>query len=86
MDSVRCYHLCVRADEAGLLCAGRGRPHTVHRLSGGQTQGLAAAEGSGGQAPFSGSAAVVWDAECTALVVVQSTSCRGQHISRKQEH
>lgn len=86
MDSVHCYHLCVRADEAGLLCAGRGRPYTVHRLSGGQTQGLAAAEGSGGQAPFSGSAAVVWDAECTALVVVQTTSCRGQHISRKQEH
>lgn len=86
MDKVHCYHLCVRADEAGLLCAGRGRPYTVHRVSGGQTQGLAAAEGSGGQAPFSGSAAVVWDAECTALVVVQSTSCRGQHISRKPEH
>lgn len=64
------YHLRVRADETGLLRAGGRSAHAVHRVRGGQTQGLAAAEGSGGQAPLPGSAAVVRDAKSAALVVV----------------
>lgn len=66
------------ADEAGVLCAGGGRPYTVNRLGGGETQGLVAAQGGGGQTPFASSAAVVGDAECTTLMVVQPTSWRGQ--------
>lgn len=77
------YHLCVWADEAGFLCA--GHPYTEPWISSWETQGLAAAEGGGGQAPFASSTAVVWDVERTALVVVQSTSCRGRYRSKDQE-
>lgn len=73
------HHLCVWADEAGVLGAAGGRPQAVHRLGGGETQGLAAAQGGRGQTPLASSAAVVWDAECAALVVVKSTACRGRH-------
>lgn len=72
----------MRADEAGLLGAGGGHPHTVARIGDGETQGLAAAQGGGGQAPLASSAAVVWDAESASLVVVQSATCRGRHASR----
>lgn len=77
------YHLCVWADEAGFL--GTGHPYTEPWISSWETQGLTAAKGGGGQAPFASSTAVVWDVERTALVVVQSTSCRGRYRSKNQE-
>lgn len=73
------------ADEADVLGAGGHRPHAVDGLGGGQAQGLAAAQGRGGQAPLPGAAAVVGDAEGTALVVVQAASCRGRHRSDRQD-
>lgn len=79
------YHLCVWANESGILCAGGDRPNAVHWLSGGETQRLAAAQGGGGQTPFTSSTAVVGDAERTALVVVQTTSCRGWYGPEKQQ-
>lgn len=74
----------MRADEVGVLRAGGGRPYAAQGLGGGQTQGLAAGQRRGGQATLSSSTAVVWDAESASLVVVQSTSCRGRHRSRKR--
>lgn len=74
----------MRAGETGFLRAGGHRPYTVHRVGCGEAQGLAAAQGGGGQTPFPGSAAVVGNAEGAALVIVQSTSCRGQHGSKNQ--
>ena len=69
-ELIQQYHLCVRANETGFFCAGGGRPHTVHGLGGGETQGLAAAQRRGGQTAFPSSTAVVGDTECTALVVI----------------
>lgn len=78
------HHLRVWADETGFLCAGGDRPYTVHRVRCGEAQGLAAAQGGGGQTPFAGSTAVVGNTERAALVIVQSTSCRGQHGTKNQ--
>lgn len=56
----------------------------MDRLGGGEAQGLVAAQGGGGQASFTSSAAVVRDAERAALVIVKATSCRGRHGSKSQ--
>lgn len=60
----------MRADEGRIFCAAGGRRYAAHRLSGGETQRLAAAQGGGGQTAFASSTAIVRDAERTALVVV----------------
>ncbi len=77
------YHLGVRSDETGFFRR-HAAVETTEGLCGGQTQRLTAGEGRGGQPPLPRPTAVIGNAKSTALVVIQSTTCRGRQRGGKK--